>query len=31
MTVPSEGRRDNGLPSAERGALVDVDPRLSEA
>ncbi len=26
-----EGRRDNGLPSADWGALVDVDPRLSEA
>ena len=26
-----DGRRDNGLPSAEWGALVDVDPRLSEA
>ena len=25
------GRRDNGLPSAEWGALVDLDPRLSEA
>ncbi len=28
---PPSGRRDNGLPSAEWGALVDVDPRLSEA
>ncbi|MCU1593740.1 MAG: uncharacterized protein JWO12_1132 [Frankiales bacterium] len=28
---PADGRRDNGLPSAEWGALVDVDPRLSEA
>lgn len=28
---PPDGRRDNGLPSAEWGALVDVDPRLSEA
>ena len=26
-----EGRRDNGLQSADWGALVDVDPRLSEA
>lgn len=25
------GKRDNGLPCAEWGALVDVDPRLSEA
>jgi hypothetical protein len=25
------GRRGNGLPSAEWGALVDLDPRLSEA
>ena len=25
------GRRDNGLPSAEWAALVDLDPRLSEA
>jgi hypothetical protein len=25
------GRRDNGLPSAEWGALVDLDPRLSAA
>jgi len=25
------GRRDNGLPSAEWGALVDLDPRLSES
>lgn len=25
------GRRDNGLSSAEWGALVDLDPRLSEA
>lgn len=30
--VPSpRGRRDNGLSSAEWGALVDLDPRLSEA
>jgi hypothetical protein len=31
--LPPEGagRRDNGLPSAEWGALVDLDPRLSEA
>ncbi len=28
---PHDGRRDNGLPSAEWGALVDLDPRLSEA
>ncbi len=28
---PPHGRRDNGLPSAEWGALVDIDPRLSEA
>ena len=28
---PPDGRRDNGLPSAEWGALVDLDPRLSEA
>ena len=28
---PSRGRRDNGLPSADWGALVDLDPRLSEA
>ena len=27
----ASGRRDNGLPSAEWGALVDLDPRLSEA
>jgi hypothetical protein len=27
----SSGRRSNGLPSAEWGALVDLDPRLSEA
>ena len=27
----TSGRRDNGLPSAEWGALVDLDPRLSEA
>ena len=26
-----EGRRDNGLQSADWGAMVDVDPRLSEA
>ncbi|MGZ6791966.1 MAG: hypothetical protein ACXVFV_03355, partial [Mycobacteriales bacterium] len=32
MTSPApDGRRDNGLPAAEWGALVDVDPRLSEA
>jgi hypothetical protein len=29
--TPPDGRRDNGLPSAEWGALVDIDPRLSEA
>ena len=28
---PAPGRRDNGLTSAEWGALVDLDPRLSEA
>jgi hypothetical protein len=28
---PPSGRRDNGLPSAQWGALVDLDPRLSEA
>jgi hypothetical protein len=28
---PDGGRRDNGLPSSEWGALVDLDPRLSEA
>jgi hypothetical protein len=28
---PPRGRRGNGLASAEWGALVDVDPRLSEA
>lgn len=28
---PPSGRRDNGLTSAEWGALVDLDPRLSEA
>ncbi len=28
---PPGGRRANGLPAAEWGALVDVDPRLSEA
>jgi hypothetical protein len=28
---PPRGRRDNGLSSAEWGALVDLDPRLSEA
>src|SRR3954468_11585759 len=28
---PPRGRRDNGLASAEWGALVDLDPRLSEA
>ena len=33
MTTPTPppGRRDNGLPSASWGALVDLDPRLSEA
>jgi len=33
MTVPQPpiGRRSNGLQSAEWGALVDLDPRLSEA
>jgi len=29
--LPPGGRRDNGLPSAEWAALVDLDPRLSEA
>jgi hypothetical protein len=29
--VDPSGRRDNGLPSADWGALVDLDPRLSEA
>ena len=28
---PTPGRRSNGLVSAEWGALVDLDPRLSEA
>jgi hypothetical protein len=28
---PSQGRRSNGLQSADWGALVDLDPRLSEA
>ena len=28
---PPGGRRSNGLPSADWGALVDLDPRLSEA
>src|ERR687889_1237511 len=28
---PPRGRRDNGLQSADWGALVDLDPRLSEA
>ena len=28
---PPSGRRSNGLPSAEWAALVDLDPRLSEA
>jgi hypothetical protein len=27
---PGDGRRGNGLPSADWGALVDVDPRLSD-
>ncbi|MGB8649679.1 MAG: hypothetical protein WCD35_03355 [Mycobacteriales bacterium] len=33
MTAPRpfEGRRGNGLQAAEWGALVDLDPRLSEA
>ena len=30
-TSPTPGRRSNGLSSAEWGALVDLDPRLSEA
>lgn len=29
--TPARGRRDNGLQSADWGALVDLDPRLSEA
>jgi hypothetical protein len=29
--LPPGGRRDNGLTAAHWGALVDVDPRLSEA
>ncbi|MCW2615163.1 MAG: hypothetical protein JWN08_2157, partial [Frankiales bacterium] len=29
--TPPPGRRDNGLPSTDWGALVDLDPRLSEA
>jgi len=28
--LPADGRRSNGLPSADWGALVDVDPRLSD-
>lgn len=28
--LPSRGRRDNGLSASEWGALVDLDPRLSE-
>ncbi len=28
--LPSRGRRDNGLSATEWGALVDLDPRLSE-
>lgn len=28
---PAQGRRDNGLHSSDWGALVDLDPRLSEA
>ncbi|MCY7365062.1 MAG: hypothetical protein LH469_07110, partial [Frankiaceae bacterium] len=28
---PARGRRGNGLQSADWGALVDLDPRLSEA
>lgn len=28
---PARGRRGNGLPADEWGALVDVDPRLSES
>ena len=32
MDLPApSGRRDNGLHSADWGALVDLDPRLSEA
>jgi hypothetical protein len=30
MTHPGDGRRDNGLHATEWGALVDLDPRLSE-
>lgn len=29
MPTPEPGRRDNGLASADWGALVDLDPRLS--
>lgn len=29
--TPPPGRRANGLPAADWGALVDLDPRLSEA
>ena len=29
--TPPPGRRDNGLPATSWGALVDLDPRLSEA
>ena len=29
--MPPPGRRANGLPAADWGALVDLDPRLSEA
>ena len=28
---PGRGRRSNGLPASDWGALVDLDPRLSEA
>jgi hypothetical protein len=32
MTVPADsGRRDNGLHATEWGALVDLDPRLSDS
>ena len=31
MTLPADGRRDNGLHATEWGALVDLDPRLSDA
>jgi hypothetical protein len=30
LEPPADGRRDNGLPCSDWGALVDVDPRLSD-